>query len=115
MEMSQGNFLCSYPKQKKMSFFFLLENQRTRGWNSTCRKSLVPVEVGRSGKGCRRVNMEQILCTHVCKWEMRHSETILGMGEGRIKENDGEDEFNMIYLIFCKNFHKCCNILLAQQ
>jgi hypothetical protein len=21
------------------------------------------------GKGCRRVNMVQILCTHVCKWK----------------------------------------------
>jgi hypothetical protein len=22
-----------------------------------------------AGKGCRRVNMVQILCTHVCKWK----------------------------------------------
>jgi hypothetical protein len=34
------------------------------------------------GTGCRRVNMVQILCTHVCKWKMRPVETIPGMGEG---------------------------------
>jgi hypothetical protein len=33
------------------------------------------------GRGCRRVNMMQILCTHACKWKMRLVETILGMGE----------------------------------
>jgi hypothetical protein len=26
---------------------------------------------------------------------------------GVIKENDGEGEFNMIFLIYCKNFCKC--------
>jgi hypothetical protein len=35
------------------------------------------------GKGCRKVNMVQILCTHVCKWKMRPVETIPGMGEKR--------------------------------
>jgi hypothetical protein len=33
------------------------------------------------GKGCRRVNMVQILCVHVCKWK------------GEIQENDGGREF----------------------
>jgi hypothetical protein len=41
------------------------------------------------GKGCRRVNTEQILYTHVCKWK---SETIPGMRWG--KENDGGGEFS---------------------
>jgi hypothetical protein len=31
----------------------------------------------------------KILCTHVCKWKNDTFETIPGMGEGRIKENDG--------------------------
>jgi hypothetical protein len=31
---------------------------------------LVPVGRGEDvGKGCRRVNMVQILCAHVCKWK----------------------------------------------
>jgi hypothetical protein len=37
------------------------------------------------GKGSGRVNIVQILCTHVCKWKMR-LETTPGMGEG----NKGE-------------------------
>jgi hypothetical protein len=41
------------------------------------------------GKGCGKVNMVQILCTHVCKWKTRPLETIPGMGErgGEIKKN----------------------------
>jgi hypothetical protein len=63
-----------------------MENRRAEqvlswGW--------VPVE-GRKilGKGCRRVAMVQILCTHVCKWK---NETCLNYSRngGRgIKEND---------------------------
>jgi hypothetical protein len=37
--------------------------------------------------------MVQILCTHACKWKMIPVETLPGMGEGRIKENRGGDEF----------------------
>jgi hypothetical protein len=40
------------------------------------------------GKGCRRVNMVQILCTHVCKWKNETRNR-----EGRIKENDRGGEF----------------------
>jgi hypothetical protein len=36
----------------------------------------------------------EILCTHVCKWKMRPVETIAGMRDREIKENDGEYEFN---------------------
>jgi hypothetical protein len=45
-------------------------------------------------KGYRRVNIIQILCTHECKWKMIPAETIPGMEEGEIKENDGGGEFN---------------------
>jgi hypothetical protein len=34
------------------------------------------------GKGCRRVSMVQILCTHVCKWKNVSVETTPGMGRG---------------------------------
>jgi hypothetical protein len=34
-------------------------------------------------------------------------ETIPGMGRGKIKENGGRDEFNIIYLLYCNNFYKC--------
>jgi hypothetical protein len=33
------------------------------------------------------------MCTQVCKWKNEPVETIPGMGEGRIKENDGGGEF----------------------
>jgi hypothetical protein len=40
------------------------------------------------GKGYRRVNIEQILCTHVYKWKtMILVETIPGMGR---RGNEGE-------------------------
>jgi hypothetical protein len=45
-------------------------------------------------KGCRRVNMVEILCTYICKWKMRLVETLPGMGGGEIQENDGGVEFN---------------------
>jgi hypothetical protein len=31
-------------------------------------------------KGCRRVNMVEIVCAHVCKGKMKPVETIAGMG-----------------------------------
>jgi hypothetical protein len=34
------------------------------------------------GKGCERMNIVQILCTHLCKWKMMPVETIPGMGRG---------------------------------
>jgi hypothetical protein len=47
-------------------------------------------------KGCSRVNMVQILNTHVCKWEnetcWNYSRTLEVLGGG-IKENDGGGEF----------------------
>jgi hypothetical protein len=42
------------------------------------------------GNMCGRVNMVQILCTHVCKWKMISFETIPGIEGGEIKENWGE-------------------------
>jgi hypothetical protein len=46
--------------------------------------------------GHGRVNMVQILCTNVCRWKKIPIETILGMGEREIKDNDGGDEFKYI-------------------
>jgi hypothetical protein len=67
MEISGGNSLCSYLKQTKMSFFYL-QHQRIGGWNRSCLSDTSgSMEVVR--KGCRRVSMVQILCTHVCKYK----------------------------------------------
>jgi hypothetical protein len=48
---------------------------------------------GRCREGNGRVNMVQILCTHVCNGKVRTVETIPGMEGGRIKKNDGGGEF----------------------
>jgi orotate phosphoribosyltransferase-like protein len=46
------------------------------------------------GKGCRRVNMVQILCTFIyVSGKMRSVETIPGIAGGGIKENGGGGEF----------------------
>jgi hypothetical protein len=44
------------------------------------------------GKKHGKVNMVQILCTHVGKWKIRPVETVPGMGQGGMKENVGGDE-----------------------
>jgi hypothetical protein len=73
MEVSQGNVLGSYLKQAKMSFLFpffckIREQEGETGpagWRGVATS-------GRGeevGKGCKRVNMVQILCAHECKWE----------------------------------------------
>jgi hypothetical protein len=70
MEMSQGNFLCSYLKHTKISFFFLLykireqEGRISLAWGEGHWYQWEEV-----GKGCGRVNILQILITHVCKWK----------------------------------------------
>jgi hypothetical protein len=40
-----------------------------------------------------RVNVVQILCTHVCKWKNDTTETISGMGGVKVKENGVGGEF----------------------
>jgi hypothetical protein len=92
MEMSHGNSRCSYLKQTNLSFFFLLQNQRTGSAQGRVGGSGIGNRsVENVGKGCRRVNMVQILCTHACKW--KNDACGKYYRNGRIKENDGEGEF----------------------
>jgi hypothetical protein len=64
-------------------------------------------------KGYRRVNMVQILYTHVSKWKNDPVETISGIG-GEEGERRMVEAVNscMIYVIYCKNFGKCHNVPL---
>jgi hypothetical protein len=67
-------------------------------------EQVLPGDVGTSGRGRRRgkghgrVNVVQILCTHVCKWKIETCvETVPGMvcvcvWVGEIKENGGGGE-----------------------
>jgi hypothetical protein len=48
------------------------------------------------GERRKRMNMAQILCTHVYKWKNGTIPEIWGRG---IKENDGVANSSMIYLI----------------
>jgi hypothetical protein len=60
----------------------------------------------KEGKG--RVNMVQILYTHVCKWKI---ETIPGMWGGENKEEWWKGVNSSIMCsIYCKNFCKCHNV-----
>jgi hypothetical protein len=75
---------------KQKCHFFLLQNWRTGGQNRSCLGAGGGGPSGRRkevGKGCRRVNMEQILCIHVCKWKNDTVDTIPEMGGGKIKKN----------------------------
>jgi hypothetical protein len=78
------NSLCSYPKQTKMSFLFLLPNQRIEGQN----RFQLGVRVWYQwqgeevGKGCRRINIVEKLCTHVCKGKNETCENYSRNGGG---------------------------------
>jgi hypothetical protein len=62
--------------------------------NRSCLRGRYQWEGKDVGKSCGRMNMVQIPCTHVCKWkDDTYVETIPGVGERGIKENDGEGEF----------------------
>jgi hypothetical protein len=78
MEVLQGNPLCSYLKQAKMSFFFFykIREQVLLGVGG-----FIPVGAGKEvGKGYMKLNMVQTICTHVCKWKVIPVETIPGIG-----------------------------------
>jgi hypothetical protein len=69
MEMSQGNNPYSYLKQTKMSFFSftIMENRKEK---QVFYVGLAPVGRGEDiRKGCMRVNMVDMLCTHICKFK----------------------------------------------
>jgi hypothetical protein len=91
MKIPQGNSLYSYRylKEAKMSGFFfvcvfkifsLLQNQRTTGQNRCCpvRRAGTSASGEVAGKGGRRVNTAQKMCTYSCKCKkMIPVETIL--------------------------------------
>jgi hypothetical protein len=71
MKVPQGNSLCSYLKQAKLSFFsFFCKTDVQDGGTGP---SWGEVDVSWRGeeveKGCRRVNIVQILYTNVYKWK----------------------------------------------
>jgi hypothetical protein len=66
MEMSQGNQCIAI--LNKQTFFFL-QKWKIRGLNRTCLGISTSERWEDMGRGCGRVNMVQILCTHVCKWK----------------------------------------------
>jgi mannose/cellobiose epimerase-like protein (N-acyl-D-glucosamine 2-epimerase family) len=63
------------------------------------------------GKGGRRVNMLQKICTHVSK---RKNDTCWNYSrnreKGRWRRMIEEVNSCMIYLPHCKNLHKCYNV-----
>jgi hypothetical protein len=61
-------FCVTILNKQKMSFFFFYKiGEQEDGTGSAWEVDTSGREDG--GKGCRRMNMVQILCTHVCKWK----------------------------------------------
>jgi hypothetical protein len=88
-----------------MSFFFLLQNQRTRRQNRSCLQGLVPVggkKGWRKGGTHGRVNVVQIVCSHVCKCKTDTCWNCFRNGGRGIKENGGGGNSSLIHLIYCK-------------
>jgi hypothetical protein len=88
-----GLFVLS--KQKCQVFF--LQKWRTGRQNRSC------LGFGTNGRGedirkrCRKVNMVEILCTHICKWKNAPVETFPGIVEGNKVDNRwGEFKYNML-------------------
>jgi hypothetical protein len=91
--------------KQKCLFFLFLQNQRTGGHNRSC-VGVVGI-IGREedvGKGSRRVNIVQILCTHICKCKNEKNE----------KGDTGEwwrgVKSSIKCLLYCKKFCKCHNV-----
>jgi hypothetical protein len=91
--------MYNYLKQTKchcFSFFLykIREQEDVKGpaW------ALVPVGREEVGKGCRRVNMVQMLCTRVCKWKNETWWNYSRNGGGGIKENDGRGWIQVWYI-----------------
>jgi hypothetical protein len=106
MELSQGNSLYSYLKQKWHFFSFTKSEYRRAEqvlwWWERVGASGRGKKVG---KGCRRVNIVQY-CVHMYvngkKWDCSRKEERGDKGEWSRGVNS-----SMIYLIYCKNFCKC--------
>jgi hypothetical protein len=84
MELSQRN-KCIGILNKQNVFF--LEKQRTGRENRSCLGVGTTWRGEYVGRGYRRVNMEQILCIHVCKWK---SEAYLNYSRNGGRGNKGE-------------------------
>jgi hypothetical protein len=84
MEMSQRNSLCIYLKQTKIScLFFFYKNGEQESRTSTARGVDTSGRGQEVGKGHGRVNVVQIVCTHVCKWK---NDTCLNCSRNREEE-----------------------------
>jgi hypothetical protein len=86
MEISQTPCIAILSqKKKKVSFLlFSITKSENKKQNSSCEGEGYHWEGEEVGKGGRKVNMVQILCTHVCKWK---NETC-----GNYSRNGGEED-----------------------
>jgi hypothetical protein len=67
MEISQGNSLCTILNQQKCHFYFFYKIKEQKGRTGLIRGVGTSGKGEEEGKGCWRVNIMQILYTHVCK------------------------------------------------
>jgi hypothetical protein len=69
METSQGNQCIAILNKQICHFVFYKSGEEEGNTGVVWRLVQVGYNWGDVGRGCRRVNKVQILCTHVCKWE----------------------------------------------
>jgi hypothetical protein len=87
MEMLQGNQCIAILNKQKCHFFFY-KNRDQEGRTGPAWGGGTSGKGEDVGRGCRRVNMVQIFVHVYVTWKMRPVETVPGMGEGDIMEND---------------------------
>jgi hypothetical protein len=89
--MSKGDSLYSYLKYAKTSFF-----QKQRTWKQN--RSYLGIGTSAweedTGKGCRKMNVVEILHTRAYKWKNETCWNYSRNGGRGIKENDGGGEFS---------------------
>jgi hypothetical protein len=71
----------------------MVDNYRGTWRSEEVRGLFLPVEREDIKKECRKVNMMEILCTHIWKWRNETYWNYSRNGGKGIKENDGVDEF----------------------
>jgi hypothetical protein len=96
-----------------MFFFYKIREQEGGSGRVSGGRRWYQLEDGGGGERCRRVNVLQILCTHVCKWKSENCWNYSWFGGGRNKMMGWIQVWYIWYIH--NNFYKWHNVPWAQQ